>query len=355
LKTIKIVAINLGTTSTKIAYSENGQIKVRETLSHPAEELVKMRRFWDQEGLRKAAIEGFLAANTIRVEELDAFVAWGGHTEPVTGGVYRITPKLLEQSSSEKYGYHVADLAPRLAHAFAQRGPQAFVVDPPTIDEFNPLARYSGIPEIARQSRCQALNQKGNAKKYAREIGKKYEELRLIVVVMGGGISVVVHEYGRMVDANNGLDGDGPFSTNRSGGLPVGAVIDLCYSGRYTHTEMRKKINGSGGLLAYLGEFDVRKVEERIRQGDATAAEVLNAMIYQTAKEVGGAAAVLSGRVDAIVLAGGMANSTYIVDRLRERIGFIAPVVVYPGELEMESLCLSVYQALIGEEKIKEL
>lgn len=356
MKTHRIFALNIGSTSTKVAYFENDACVVRETIEHPAADLSQFPRFWDQRDYRAAAIGNFLLRQGIDPREMDAFVTWGGHTEPVQDGVYRITPKYLEQSSNGKYGDHPADLAPLLTHEFGQKyAAEAFTVDPPTIDEFEPLARYSGMPEIMRKSRMQSLNQKATARKYARDNGRRYEELRLVVVVMGGGISVVAHRYGKMVDANDGLEGDGPFAPNRSGDLPVGALIDLCYSGRYTHEQMRRKIVGDAGLVAYLGENDVRKVESRMRAGDGHAGEVLDAMLYQVAKEIGAYAAVLNGQVDAILLAGGAAHSEYVVEKIKERVAFIAPVAVYAGELEMESMGLMCYKALIGEEKIKEL
>lgn len=356
MKTHRIFALNIGSTSTKVAYFENDTCVARETIEHPAAELAQFPRFWDQKDYRAAAIQAFLRRQGINPEGMDAFVTWGGHTEPVEDGVYRITPKYLEQSSSGKYGNHPADLAPLLTHELGrQYAAEAFTVDPPTIDEFEPLARYSGMPEITRKSRMQSLNQKATARRYARDVGRRYEELRLIVVVMGGGISVVAHRYGKMIDANDGLEGDGPFAPNRSGDLPVGALIDLCYSGQYTREQMRRKIIGDAGLAAYLGETDIRKVEGRVRAGDDHAGEVLDAMLYQVAKEIGAYAAVLCGQVDAILLAGGAAHSDYVVEKIKERISFIAPVAVYAGELEMESMGLLCYKALIGEETVKEL
>ena len=231
----------------------------------------------------------------------------------------------------------------------------AFSVDPPTIDEFSPLARYTGLPEITRKSRMQTLNQKATARRFAQDAGRPYEELNLIVIHMGGGISVVAHRHGKMVDANNGLDGDGPFASNRSGTLPAGDLIDMCYSGRYTHAEMRRRVTGEGGLKAHLGETDLREVERRIAAGDARAKEVCDAMLYQVAKEAGAMAAVLCGHVDAILLTGGMAHSEYAAAALRRQVGFLAPVKVYPGELEMQALGQAACRALLGLEPVKEL
>lgn len=353
--TWKILALNFGSTSSKVAYFKNDLCCAAQTLDHPAAELEQFPRFWDQEEYRMKAVENFLSEHGLRSEDMDAFAAWGGHTEPVTGGVYRITEKLLEQSASERYGHHPGDLAPRVAFRLAAGRVPALSVDPPTIDEFWPLARYTGLPEISRKSRMQTLNQKATARRFARDAGKEYEQLNLIVVHMGGGISVVAHRRGKMVDANNGLDGDGPFASNRSGTLPAGDLVDLCYSGRYTHQEMRRKITGEGGLVAHLGENDLRKIEERISNGETHAKEVYDAMLYQVSKEIGSMAAALQGDVDAVLITGGMAHSRYAVDTLRRHIGFLAPIKVYPGELEMESLGKAAYRALEGIETIKEL
>ena len=355
MKPLRILAINFGSTSSKAAYFENDACLVRQTLDHPAEELAAFPRFWDQEDYRFNALCAFLAQNRIDPAGLDAVVAWGGHTQPVEGGVYRITQKLLEQSASEQYGCHPGDLAPRIAHRLAAGRIPALVVDPPTIDEFSPLARYTGLPQITRKSRMQTLNQKATAKRFARDVNKPYDQLNLIVVHMGGGISVAAHRHGKMVDANNGLDGDGPFASNRSGTLPVGDLIDLCYNGAYTHAEMRRLATGRGGLVAHLGENDVRAVEERIRRGDGHAQEVYDAMLYQVAKEIGAMAAVLEGQVDGILITGGIAHSAYAVEAIASRVRFIAPVRAYPGELEMDSLGQGAYRALLGEEPIKEL
>ena len=353
---VKIFALNLGSTSTKVAYFENGGFVLRQTLEHPAADLAPFKRFWDQEDYRRRAIDAFMKDNGLDPAGMDAFVTWGGHTEPVEDGVYRITPEFLEQSASEKYGNHPGDLGPRLAFALAKANrAEAFTIDPPTIDEFEPSARYTGLPEIRRKSRMQSLNQKATARRFARDSGKRYEDMNLIVIHMGGGFSVVVHKKGRMVDANNGLDGDGPMAPTRAGTLPAGDLIDLCYSGKYTREEMRKKITGLGGLAAYLGETDGRIIEKKIEAGDVQAKEVYDAMLYQLSKEIGASAAVLCGDVDAVLFTGGLANSGYVIDSIRKRVSFIAPVHVMAGELEMESLGLMGYAALTGNVPIKEL
>lgn len=352
---MKILALNLGSTSTKLAYSESGVILKRHTISHPAEDLAQFESIWEQHDYRKTEIISFLEAEGIDPSGLDAVVSRGGHTVPLEGGVYRITEEMLRQSASEKYGCHATDLGIKLAKAIAGNHAAALTVDPPTTDEFEALARYSGLPEIQRKSAFHVLNQRACAKYYAEQAGVDYSSLNLVVAHLGGGISVCAHRKGRLVDANNALTGDGPFSTNRSGGLPVGALVELCYSGQYTKEEMFHKLNGGGGMVAYIGESDVRRAEERANAGDTACAQVLDAMAYQTAKEIGACAAVLAGNVDAIILTGGMANSARITNDIRSMVEFIAPVVLVPGEREMEALCRSAFDALNGAMEIKEL
>jgi len=352
---VKILALNLGSTSTKLAYSENGVILKRHTIGHPVEDLARFESIWEQHDYRKNEIMLFLEAEGIDPTQLDAVVSRGGHTVPLEGGVYRITEEMLRQSASGKYGCHATDLGIKLAKAIAADYAEALTVDPPTTDEFEDLARFSGLPEIQRKSAFHVLNQRASAKYYAERSGSDYASLNLVVAHLGGGISVCAHRRGRLVDANNALTGDGPFSTNRSGGLPVGALVELCYSGQYTKEEMFHKLNGGGGMVAYIGESDVRRAEERAKAGDATCGQVLDAMAYQTAKEIGACAAVLAGEVDAIILTGGMANSARITDYIRSMVGFIAPVVLIPGEREMEALCRSAFDALSGSMEIKEL
>lgn len=355
MKEYKIVAINLGSTSTKIAYYVNEHCEWKENIVHPSEALQKFPTIWDQYDYRKAAITEFLEEKGIRIDNLDAIVSRGGHTHPNDGGLYRINEAMLTESKSEKYGNHATDLGLELAYGFSRKGPAAFTVDPPTTDEFEPLARYSGLPELPRKSSFHILNHRAVGRQYAKDAGKKYEELNLIVAHMGGGISVAAHRNGRLIDANNALEGDGPFSTNRCCSVPVGALVDLCFSGKYTQKEMHKKLNGNGGMMAYLGENDVKLVSEKAAAGNKKYAEVLAAMCYQTAKEISACAAVLYGKVDAIVLTGGIVHGQDIVDAIRERVDFIAEVHVYPGEYEMQALGLNALAGLKGEVEIREM
>ena len=351
----KIAVINLGSTSTKVAYFEDDVMVFSESISHPAEEVRQFASNWDQYDYRRQLITRFLTEKGVRLEDLDAFVSRGGHTEPIHGGVYRITEKMLEQSRSMVYGNHVSDLGILLAYDLAPDHSKAFIVDSPCTDEFEPLARYSGLPEMPRKSRFHILNHKACARAYCRDHGLNYNEINLVVAHMGGGTSVAAHKHGKLVDGDNGLDGDGPFSTNRTGALPVGALTDMCFSGKYTYEEVRRKLNGLGGMMAYLGDNDVLSVYNKAMAGDAKCREVLDAMIYQTSKEIGAMATVLCGDISAILLTGGIAYNEYIVNEITKRVGFIAPVYAYPGEREMLSLGQQTFYALEGKEEIFEL
>lgn len=353
---IKNIAINMGSTSTKIAYYEDGKCKVSENIQHNPEHLIAFKDIWDQLEYRKAAIDDFLARHNIDLDDLDAFSSRGGHTEPVVGGTYRITEPMLKQSRSGKFGKHVGNIGFQLAYDYASASAKAIpmVTDLPTTDEFEPIARISGLAEIKRKSCFQALNQRAMARYYADLIGKKYEDLNLVVTMLGGGISVVAHKKGRMVDGPDALVGEGPFSNNRCGTVPIGEIVKECYSGKYTLEEMLFHINGGGGLVSYFGTTDIRAIQSRAMNGDENAYMVLDAMCYQTAKEIGAQSTVLKGEVDAIILTGGMANSDFLTQRIKERVEYIAPVVILPGEREMDSLCMSAYRVLTGQEELKE-
>ena len=327
MKDYQIAAINLGSTSTKIAYYFNDTCKWKENMVHPAEELRSFATIWDQYDYRMKAITDCLNQHGICIADLDAVVSRGGHTRPIVGGVYKINEAMLADSSSEKYGNHATDLGIRLAYGFSAQGPQAFTVDPPTTDEFEPLARYSGLPELPRRSSFHILNHRAVGKQYAKDVDRNYSEMNLVVAHLGGGITVAAHKKGKLVDANNGIDGDGPFSTNRCCSVPIGALVKMCFSGEYTYEQIRRKLNGNGGMMAYLGENDVKTVSQRAAAGDQQSAEVLDAMCYQTSKEIAACAAVLCGKVDAILLTGGIAHDKDIVNYIRNHVEFIAPVI----------------------------
>lgn len=351
----KILAVNLGSTSTKIAYYEDEICVKSATIEHPASEIKAYFDVMEQYEYRKEVIEKFIKENNIDRNSLAAIVSRGGHTKPLEGGVYRINEEMLEQQASGLYGRHACDLGSKISYALCQSC-QAIplVVDPPVTDEFDPIARISGHPLLPRTSSFHALSHKATAKRYARENHLRYEQLNLIVVHLGGGISIAPHRNGRMIDGDNALDGDCVFSTNRTGALPVGALVKLCYSGEYSYEQMKKMLNGEGGLMAYLGNSNVRAIQEEAKTNEQTAL-YLDAMIYQICKQIGAMATVLKGEVNAILLTGGIAHSREIVEKIKDRCGFIAPIVVYPGENEMESLARGAYDAIRGEEAIKEL
>lgn len=352
----KFLVINIGSTSTKIAYCEDRTFVYNENIHHPAEEIRRCSSIRDQYGFRKKTILGFMKEHGIDSCDLDSVISRGGQTEPIEGGTYRINQAMVEQTWSGRYGNHPCNLGIRLAYDLCRESHHAvpLTADTPTTDEFEPLARYSGLKEIPRVSCFQALNQRAMARYYAEQAGRRYEDMNLVVAMLGGGISVVAHRKGRMIDGPDALEGEGPFSNNRCGSVPIGSLIKLCYSGRYDLPGMIRHINGEGGLVSYLGTMDVQQIEKNMSAGDGRSREVLEAMCYQTAKEIGAYATVLKGEVDAILLIGGMANSRFICEQIRSRVSFIAPVVVLPGEREMESLCLSAFRALTGQISIRE-
>lgn len=351
----KIFAINLGSTSTKVAYYEDDQCIKKDTISHSSDTLARFGTVFEQSDMRKEMIFNYMTEHGIDLDSLDAFVSRGGQTEPIEGGTYRINEAMIEQVESGVFGVHVCSVGCRIAFELAEgRNILPLTVDTPSTDEFEPIARYSGLREISRTSCFQALNHKAMAKYYAKSVKKSYKDMNLIVVMLGGGISVVAHKKGKMVDGPDALEGEGPFSNNRCCTVPVGQLVKLCYSGQFSYQEMMRHINGEAGLMAYLGTTDIREIEKDILGGNDYAGEVLDAMCYQTAKDIGAYATVLKGDVDAILLIGGMANSQMITSSIIDRVQFIAPVVILPGEREMESLCISAYEALCGLEKIRE-
>lgn len=350
----KILVINLGSTSTKVAYYEDDMCVQKTTIEHPSEEIKQFYNFWDQFAYRKRVIESFVIDNDIDVKSLDAIVSRGGHTQPLPSGVYRVNQAMLQQQASGLYGSHPCDLGSKIAFEMCKDIKAIpLIVDPPIVDEFEDIAKLSGHPLMPRKSCFHALSQKATAKRYAKEHGCRYKDINLIVVHMGGGISVVSHKKGRMIDGNNALDGDGPFSTNRTGGLPVGELAKICFSNKFTYDEVKEMINGKGGLMAYLGTSDVREVE-KMADLDPKARLCLDAMIYQVCKEIGAMATVLAGDISAIVITGGIAHSEYAIDKIKNSCSFIAPIVVYAGENEIEALALGALEGLRGEEQIKE-
>jgi len=358
-ETFKLLIINTGSTSTKVAIYENESRVMDHVIRYNKEELAPFDSIIDQYDFRKKDILDVMQSKKIDIWELDAVVGRGGFLRPLEGGTYRINEKMLNDLrcavGTQGTEHHEANLATLIACDIAQElNVPAFTVDPIVVDEYEEIARISGIPDIKRKSLTHALNQKAVGRRAAKELGKKYEDVNLIVIHMGGGITVGAHCKGRMIDINNGLNGDGPFSPERSGGLPVGDLIELCYSGKYTLPQMRKKILGQGGLMAYLGTNDGKEVRRRIAEGDKYAELIYKAMAYQVAKEIGSCATVLYGKVDLICIAGGLAFDELLVSWIKERVNFLAEVRVYPGEDEIRSLAEGTLRVLRGEEKPKE-
>jgi butyrate kinase len=353
----RVLVINPGSTSTKIAVYANELPVLVRNLTHCDEEMepFRGRPILEQLPFRQSKIEDELRHAGFRLDEFDAVAGRGGLMRPIASGTYRVNEEMLNDLRLAPYGEHASNMGAFLAQGIAGRGhAEAFVVDPVSVDEFNEKARISGSALAERHSLSHALNTKAVAKRYAREQGKPYAELRLVIAHLGSGISVSAHEQGRMVDVN--LAGqEGAFSTERCGSLQLLDVVRLCFSGQYTQDELWNALIREGGIYSYLGTKDLREVERRIAAGDEKAALIFNAMAYQIAKDIGAMATVLNGRVDAILLTGGMARSEKLIGQLRAAIEWIAPVVIYPGEDELQALAEGALRVLRREETAREL
>ncbi|WP_425447604.1 butyrate kinase [Dethiothermospora halolimnae] len=354
-ETYRLLVINPGSTSTKIAIFDNEKLVLEETLRHSSEELKDFETIFDQYEFRKNIILEILNEKGINITKLSGVVGRGGLLKPISGGTYEVNDKMLEDLKVGVLGEHASNIGGVIAYEIAsQLNIPSFIVDPVVVDEMDDVARISGMPEIDRKSIFHALNQKAVARRASKELDKEYEDTNLIVAHLGGGVSVGAHRKGKVVDVNNALDGEGPFSPERSGGLPVGDLAKLCYSEKYTLAEIKKKIKGKGGLIAYLNTNDGREVEKMIENGDKKAELVYKAMAYQVAKEIGSCSAVLKGDVDGIVLTGGIAYDKNFVSWIKERVEFISKVFVYPGEDELIALAQGGLRVLRGEEKAKQ-
>lgn len=354
---MRILSINPGSTSTKIAVYEDLNPLFVQNLKHSAEEIGRYPSIIDQYEFRKNIIVEFLNNNGAAPDTLDAVVGRGGLLKPIPGGVYKVNPTMIEDLKKSPMGEHASNLGGIIANEIAKLSGKdipAFIVDPVVVDEMDEIARFSGHPELPRLSIFHALNQKAVARRYARENNKKYEDLNLVVVHLGGGISIGAHRKGKVVDVNNALDGEGPFSPERTGTLPVGQLSKLCFSGKYQLHEVKRLITGKGGCVAYLGTNDAYEIEVKAMEGNEMFNKVFYAMGYQVAKEVGAAAVVLDGKMDAIIITGGMARSKPLMDYMLEKISFLGNIVIYPGEDEMQALTEGAYYGLNGELEIKE-
>lgn len=348
-----VLAINPGSTSTKVAIFNGREKVVLGKIEHEASQLEKFDKIIDQYDYRLDLIVNWLEKEGISTKELKAVVGRGGLLRPMPGGTYLVTDRMIEDLKVGVQGEHASNLGGILAKGIADReGIGAFIVDPVAVDEFDDIARISGMPEIERRSLLHALNIKAVSHRAAGELGKRIDELNLIVAHLGGGISVAPVKKGRIIDVNNANE-MGPFSPERTGGLPIGDLAKMCFSGKYTHKEIKTKLKGKGGLVAYLGTNNAKEVVERIENGDEKAKLVFEAMGYQIGKEIGAMTTVLEGKVDKIILTGGLAYAEMLTEYITKMVEFIAPVIVYPGEDEMEALNEGVLRVLEGREKEK--
>ncbi|MGN0495019.1 MAG: butyrate kinase [Lachnospiraceae bacterium] len=350
----KILIINPGSTSTKIGVYEDENQILEETLRHSTEEIAQYATIYDQKDFRKDVILNVLKEKNVDLSTIDVVVGRGGLLKPIPGGTYATSDELIEDLRIGKQGQHASNLGGILAKEIAgEINVPSYIVDPVVVDELQDVARITGHPLFERISIFHALNQKAVAKRYAKEVNKNYEDLNLIVVHMGGGVSVGAHKNGRVIDVANALDGDGPFSPERSGGLPSGALMKLCFSGEYTQAEVAKMISGNGGFNAYLGTNDMRDVIKLAKEGDKKAQLLEEAFYYQLEKEIGAMAVVLGGKVDQIILTGGIAYGKETVDHMTNACSFLAPITVYPGEDELLALAQGALRVMNGEEEAK--
>lgn len=348
-----ILVINPGSTSTKVAVFEDERLVAEETIRHDMDELAGCDSILDQKDIRTRYLLDFLRRSDIDPQRLDAVVGRGGVTKPIPSGTFIVNERLVADLSTSDAARHASSLGGVMAYEIGGRyGKPAYVVDPVVVDELQPLARYSGIPQIKRRSILHALNQKAIARRYAKEQGKRYDELRVIVAHLGGGISVGAHLYGRVIDVNDALGGDGPFSPERCGALPLAPVVDMCFSGDYSRDDMIAFQTKLGGVRAYLGHNDMFLVEQKAVQDiRSREGEVLMAMAYQISKEIGGLYAVLDCDVEAILLTGGLARAKPLTDEIARKVSGMAPVLLYPGEDEMLALAQGALRVLSGAEQ----
>jgi len=351
-----ILAINPGSTSTKFAVYDGTVQLLEKTLRHSSQELEGFSRMTDQLPFRHGMIMKALQEAGTDLQAVVAVVGRGGLVNPIESGIYEVNDLMKQHLLEAVNGEHASNLGALLADMIAAplKDTRAYIVDPVVVDELEPVARLSGHPLISRKSIFHALNQKAVARVYAASVGREYEDLNLIVAHMGGGISVGAHRGGRVVDVNNALNGDGPYSPERSGGLPAWQLAELCFSGKYQPSEMKAMLAGKGGIVAYLGTNSHQEATERAVAGDVHAALVLKGCSYQVAKEIGAMSAVLSGKVDCIILTGGLAYDTTHVESIRSRVSHLAPVFVYPGEDELKALAFNGYLAISGRISVKQ-
>jgi butyrate kinase len=350
-----ILAINPGSTSTKVAVFENDKEVLSSTIIHSSEHLKPFKTIADQIELRLPLIRQFLLDSDFSLSRLSAVVGRGGLLRPIESGVYRVNQKMLEELRSGIYGEHASNLGAILAESIAREaGCAAYIADPVVVDEMDDVARLSGLPELPRRCVFHALNQKSAGREAAKSMNRKYEECNLIVAHLGGGISVGAHCKGRIIDVNNAVEGDGPFSPERSGSVPCIPLIELCFKGNFTLAQMKKKIAGAGGLVAYCGSNSLIELRKSAEAGDTKSQLVYDALIYQISQEIAKHGATLKGKIDCIVITGGMAHESDLTQKISDRVGFLAPIMIIPGEREMISLSAGVIRVLNNTEQLKE-
>lgn len=354
MKTYRILTINPGSTTTKIALFEGENVVFKTTLEHPTEDLKQFATLADQKPYRMEAVMAVLRENNIDLATIDGFVGRGGGQESMLGGTYLINDLVYAHARDCYKANHPALLGSQIARDLADmNGKPSYIVNPPCTDEFIDEARVSGMKEIRRISHTHALNQKEMAYRYAAQVGKRYEDLNIVVAHLGGGVSITAHHKGRMIDSNDCLGSSGAFAPTRSGSVPAVGLVKMCFSGAYTEQDVLDRIYKNGGLTSYLGTSDVREVRARIASGDQYAKLILNAMIYQIKKEIGAMCAVLNYQVDAVILTGGVSNDSQLVENIRQSMSRLAPVVAMPGEFEMEAMAAGAIRVLSGEEEAK--
>lgn len=350
-----ILAINPGSTSTKISLYNGAEEVFTKTLRHSSEEIGGFDKVIDQFKFRETTIVAALEESGVKLEDLAAVVGRGGLLRPISSGVYAVNDEMVEDLKSAKYGEHASNLGGIIALEISKRvGCPAYIADPVVVDEMCDVARVGGHPMFPRLSIFHALNHKAIAKLYAKEIGRDYNDLNLVVAHLGGGCSIAAHSKGKVVDVNNALMGDGPFSPERTGGISAMQLAKVCFSGEYTHEEIKKIISGKGGIVAHLGTNSFKDVDDMVAAGDPKATLISDAFVYNVAKAIGGMATALSGNVDGIVVTGGIAYGKLIMQQLTDMVKFIAPVKIYPGEDEMGALAKNAFAVIEGKEEVKQ-
>lgn len=350
---MKILVINPGGTSTKIAVFNNREELLSKNISHTQDDLKQYKRVFDQFKYRKKLIMDFLEENGVELNSIDGVVGRGGLMKPIPGGVYEVNQAMIRDLENQINGEHASNLGSVIAKSIGDEiGVRSFVVDPVSVDEFEDVSRITGISDLEKASWLHALNHKAVCREVSSKLGGKYEDYNFIVAHLGSGISVVAHRKARMIDGSGGRT-DGPFSPERSGGLLAYPLIELCYSGRYTREEMVNKVSNIGGMYDYLGTKDMIEIENRALGGDEKAKLILDAFVYQVAKEIAMYGASLNGEVDRIIFTGGIAYSEYVVKEVSKKIRYLGEIEVIPGEMEMEALSLGAIRVLSGEEEVK--